>query len=176
MIRLIKWFAIAGGLIPFVLILIGFVELYIDIIKIPVTTIYAFYLWPSRIMLLGQHENVSLGGFIGLGLSIFVNVLLYAALGLVIGLLWKVFALMRFVALPRKTRPTCNPFCTRKSHSLQGVGIIRRNSTPSSNPMVTQEVLSVRMVESDGEREDQDRFVNRRSPLEKTRGLFIVVS
>lgn len=86
------------------MLIIGAVELYLDIKKIPLTTIYGFYLWPSRIILLGQHENLSLIGLLGLSISIFVNVLLYAVVGLLIGSLWKLLSLLKYVARPAKAR------------------------------------------------------------------------
>jgi len=91
-------------MVPVLLLIIGAVELYLDIKKIPLTTIYGLYLWPSRIILFGIHENLSLNGLLGLSFSIFVNVLLYAFVGLLIGSLWKLFSLLKYVARPAKAK------------------------------------------------------------------------
>ena len=104
MIRLTKWFAVAGAIVPVLLLIIGAVELYLDIKKIPLTTIYGFYLWPSRIILLGQDENLSLSGLLGLSISIFVNVLLYAVVGLLIGSLRKLLSLLKYMARSAKSK------------------------------------------------------------------------
>jgi hypothetical protein len=81
---IIRSFAIAGALVPVVILLGSWIELSIDIKRIPLTTTYGFFLWPSRIMLLGIHDNLSLGNLIGLCISIGVNVLLYTTLGLLV--------------------------------------------------------------------------------------------
>jgi hypothetical protein len=51
--RLVMYFAIAGGTIPVLLLLITYIELAIDIKQIPYATIYGLYLWPSSVMLIG---------------------------------------------------------------------------------------------------------------------------
>jgi len=82
--RLVGYFGIAGGIIPVLLILITYIELAIDIKKIPYATIYGLYLWPSSVMLIGGAETLTLGTIMRLGVSIFVNILLYAIVGLFI--------------------------------------------------------------------------------------------
>jgi hypothetical protein len=80
----IRLFAIAGALVPVIIILGGWIEFSIDIQRIPLTTTYGVFLWPSSIMLWGVHDNLSLRVLIVLGISIVVNVLLYATLGLLV--------------------------------------------------------------------------------------------
>ena len=76
MIKIARWFAMAGGAIPVLLILSVYVELYIDITRIPVASRYGMYLWPSWILLLGEGEEVTIGSLVWISISILLNVLL----------------------------------------------------------------------------------------------------
>lgn len=86
---IVKVFALAGGTIPILLIIIGYIEVYFNANKIPLATVYGFYLWPTRLMLLGVGEDITLVSLIALVVSIFLNSLLYTIAGWLIGLVWK---------------------------------------------------------------------------------------
>jgi hypothetical protein len=84
MSRIVKYFAIAGGAIPVLLLLITSIELAINIKKVPYATTYGLYLWPSSVMLIGGAETLTPGMALRLGVAIITNVLLYTILGLFI--------------------------------------------------------------------------------------------
>lgn len=89
MIKVVKWFAMAGGAIPLLLLLFVYIELFFDKNRIPVATSYGMYLWPSWILLLGEGEEVTIGSFVLLSISIFLNALLYSFVGLFCGFAWE---------------------------------------------------------------------------------------
>ena len=82
--HIVRNFAIAGGIIPVLLLLITYIELAIDIKKIPYATFYGLFIWPSSVMLIGGAETLTLGTIMKLSVSIAANVLLYAIVGLFI--------------------------------------------------------------------------------------------
>ncbi len=86
---IVKLFALAGGTIPVLLMMVGSIEVYFDANKIPLATIYGFYLWPTRLMLLGVGEEITLVSLIALILSILLNTLLYTMAGWLVGVVWK---------------------------------------------------------------------------------------
>lgn len=86
---IVKLFALAGGTIPILLMIIGYIEVYFDANKIPLATVYGFYLWPTRLLLLGVGEDITLVSLIALILSIFLNTLLYTMAGWLVGVVWK---------------------------------------------------------------------------------------
>lgn len=61
---------------------------------------YGHYLWPSWFLLLGEQEEITLSLLLGLAFAIFVNMVLYALVGAIAFLLWKL--LSRMFALQRK--------------------------------------------------------------------------
>lgn len=79
---LIRSFAIAGALIPLLLILCNWIGFVIDRNHLPWTMRYEPYVWPSSIMLMATHDNFSIHTIIVLCISIAVNVLLYTMVGL----------------------------------------------------------------------------------------------
>lgn len=85
MIRLVKYFAIVGGVIPILLLIITNIELTIDFKKIPYATTYGLYLWPSSVMLIGGAETLTIGMAIRLTISIVINIVLYSIVGLFLG-------------------------------------------------------------------------------------------
>lgn len=100
MTRLVKVFAMAGFIVPVALMVLGVAEFYLDPLQMPLSTMYGLYVWPSRTMLLGQDEALSINGMLALGASILVNMGLYIAAALLLALSWKIYRLMRFVARP----------------------------------------------------------------------------
>lgn len=82
--HIVRYFGIAGGTIPILLILMTYIELAIDVKKIPYATIYGLYIWPSSVMLIDGAETLTLGTIVRLGVSIFLNAVLYALVGLLI--------------------------------------------------------------------------------------------
>jgi hypothetical protein len=94
--RIVKWFALAGLIVPIVLFITSQIELYINYKRLPWSTLYGFYLWPSQIFLIG---TVS-GPFVivvPLLFAIVANMLLYVIIGLVVAGTWKLFLRLRGV-------------------------------------------------------------------------------
>jgi hypothetical protein len=91
--NIIKLFAVFGAVIPIALLVIKYIELYIDSQKVPYAGLYGFYLWPTSILLLGLPEGFSARGTVWLVVSILLNSGLYALVGLLADgmsrLLWK---------------------------------------------------------------------------------------
>ena len=85
MIKVVRWFALAGGAIPVFLLLSVYIELYLNINRIPVAARYGMYLWPSWVLLLGEGEEITIGSLISLSISILLNVFLYSFAGLLCG-------------------------------------------------------------------------------------------
>ena len=71
---IIRSFAIAGLLVPLILILCNWVGFTIDRNHIPWTMTYQPYVWPCSIMLMATHDNFSIHTLIVLCMSIAVNV------------------------------------------------------------------------------------------------------
>lgn len=90
-IQLVKYFAIAGGVIPILLLIITNIELAIDFKKIPYATTYGLYLWPSSVMLIGGAETFTIGMAIRLTISILVNTVLYTLIGLLVSGIVKIW-------------------------------------------------------------------------------------
>jgi hypothetical protein len=80
---IIKWFAIAGAVIPFALLVIKYIELYFNSRAVPNASLYGFYLWPTSIILLDQPEGLSIRIIVWLVVSILANAGLYAIIGLI---------------------------------------------------------------------------------------------
>jgi hypothetical protein len=92
MVRGIKYSAIAGLVIPLLITFVQYVELTIDIKRIPLSLIYGFYLWPTRIMLMGLHDDhLTLGSFLVMLISVSLNVLIYTCVGLLLACALKTF-------------------------------------------------------------------------------------
>ncbi len=89
MIKVVRWSALAGGAIPVFLLLSVYIELYLNINRIPVTVSYGMYLWPSWVILLGEGEEITIGLLISLSISILLNVFLYSFAGLLCGFGWE---------------------------------------------------------------------------------------
>lgn len=92
---MVKWFGIAGGIIPVVLMLLKFVELNINPETVPYSALYGFYLWPTSILLLGSSGAFDLRAVAWLLISILANVFLYLIIG---------FLLAQSIVLIRKVR------------------------------------------------------------------------
>ena len=88
--RIVKMFAVAGLIIPIILLVTKLIELYINVKKVPVTGFLWPYLWPSSILLgLAHHSDAfDFTGWLIMGISIGLNVLLYTLLGLIIASVW----------------------------------------------------------------------------------------
>jgi hypothetical protein len=88
--RIVKMFAVAGLIIPIILLVAKLIELYINVKEVPVTGFLWPYLWPSSILLGLTHSIYALKftDWLILGISIGVNVLLYAFVGLIIAFVW----------------------------------------------------------------------------------------
>ncbi len=82
--RIVTAFALAGGIIPVVLMVTKFIELWVDRNAVPYSSLYGFYLWPTSILLLGSHSGWDLQGIFGLAFSICANALLYSIIGLAV--------------------------------------------------------------------------------------------
>ncbi len=89
MIKAVRWFAMAGGAIPVLLLLFVWLELYVNINRIPLAASYGMYLWPSWVLLLGEGEEITIASLIWLSISIFLNVLLYSFAGLLCEFGWE---------------------------------------------------------------------------------------
>lgn len=89
MIKAAKWFAMAGGAIPVLLLLFVWLELYVNTNRIPLAASYGMYLWPSWVLLLGEGEEITIASLVWLSISIFLNVLLYSFAGLLCGFGWE---------------------------------------------------------------------------------------
>lgn len=89
--RTVKWFAIAGGLVPFVLMCTKFLELYFNDQTVPISSIYGFYLWPSSIILHSSPEGLSFSTILGLFLSVSANVIMYGLVGAISHACFSVF-------------------------------------------------------------------------------------
>lgn len=85
----VRWFALAGGVIPLLLLMSTYLELWIDIKRMPITPSYGLFLWPSWLLLLGVSEAITVGGLLSLLFSISVNILLYASLGFLLNSAWE---------------------------------------------------------------------------------------
>ena len=86
--RIVKWFAVAGLIVPIVLFITSEIELFINYKRVPWSTLYGFYLWPSQIVLIGTAS----GPFVivvPLLFAIAANVLLYTIIGVIVGGTWK---------------------------------------------------------------------------------------
>jgi len=86
--RIVKWFALAGFIVPIVLFITSQIELYVDYKRVPWSTLYGFYLWPFQIFLIGTAS----GPFVivvPLLFAIVANVLLYTIIGVAVGGTWK---------------------------------------------------------------------------------------
>jgi hypothetical protein len=89
--RIVMIFAVAGALIPIILMITVRIELYFNVQKVPLTRLFWPYLWPSSIFLLATDRPS--GGFVPsdiivLLISVLANVLLYALIGLIIASAW----------------------------------------------------------------------------------------
>ena len=81
---IVKWFAIAGFVVPIVLFTTSEIELFINYKRVPWSTFYGFYLWPSQIFLIGTASRPFVI-VVPLLFAIVVNVLLYTIIGMVVG-------------------------------------------------------------------------------------------
>ena len=88
--RIVKMFAVAGLIVPIILLVAKLIELYINVKEVPVTGFLWPYLWPSSILLgLAHHSDAfDFTGWLIMGISIGLNVLLYTLLGLIIASVW----------------------------------------------------------------------------------------
>ena len=88
--RIVKMFAVTGLIIPIILLVAKLIELYINVKEVPVTGFLWPYLWPSSILLgLAHHSDAfDFTGWLIMGISIGVNVLLCAFVGLIIAFVW----------------------------------------------------------------------------------------
>jgi len=83
---IVRIFALAGGVIPLLLLILiaGFPELSLDIGRILNTTIYRFLLWPSQILLINLLDTTPIGEFIVYSISILLNILFYTYVGFLV--------------------------------------------------------------------------------------------
>lgn len=80
--KMVKRFALVGGLIPLLLLAMKFVELHINRETVPYASLYGFYLWPTSILLLGSHDPLSPKAILWLAVSVIANAILYAVIGI----------------------------------------------------------------------------------------------
>lgn len=71
------------------LLLFVYVELYVNINRIPEAASYGMYLWPSWVLLLGEGEEITIGSLVWLSISMLLNVSLYSLAGLLCGFGWE---------------------------------------------------------------------------------------
>jgi hypothetical protein len=86
--RIVKWFAVAGLIVPIVLFITSQIELYINYGRVPWSALYGFYAWPSQMFLMGT-ANGPFVIVVPLLFAIVANVLLYTIIGVVVGGTWK---------------------------------------------------------------------------------------
>lgn len=77
-------FAIAGAIIPVILMLTKFLELWINRDAVPHSSLYGVYLWPTSLMLTGAVPEWGASSILWLTISILANAVLYLAVGLTI--------------------------------------------------------------------------------------------
>jgi hypothetical protein len=84
--RTIKLFAVAGALVPILLMSTILVELYIDVHKVPFARLLYPYLWPSSIILAGTNsfDRLDAVDFLILLIAVLANVVLYCLIGLIV--------------------------------------------------------------------------------------------
>jgi hypothetical protein len=79
---IVRYFAIAGFLVPLTFLIANWIAFSIDRYHIPWTVTHQYYVWPSSIIVMATQENFSISTLIILSVSIGVNVLLYTTIGL----------------------------------------------------------------------------------------------
>jgi hypothetical protein len=85
---IVKWFAVAGLIVPIVLFITSQIELSINHERVPWSMLYGFYLWPSQVFLIGTAS----GPFVmvvPMLVALVANVLLYTIIGVIVGGTWK---------------------------------------------------------------------------------------
>lgn len=85
--RIVKIFALAGAVLPVILTIAFIIASAFDSGEIIVGSPIVFYLWPSSFMLLGPRNSL-LASIVLLTMSIAINVLLYAFVGILIKYVW----------------------------------------------------------------------------------------
>ena len=88
--RIVKQFMVAGLIVPIFLSVANLIELALNIKKVPVTHSLWPYLWPSSFLLGTTHPIYAFDivDWLIMGISIGVNALLYALIGLTIDSVW----------------------------------------------------------------------------------------
>jgi hypothetical protein len=88
--RIVKKFMAAGFIVPIFLSAANLIELAMNIEEVPVTHSLWPYLWPSSFLLGATHPIYAFDivDWLTMGISIGVNALLYALIGLTIGSVW----------------------------------------------------------------------------------------
>lgn len=87
---IVKPFAIAGLLVPSMLLVANLIELELNINTVPMTRSLWPYVWPSSIFLSAAHPIYEFGviDWLIMGVAIGTNMVLYGLLGLIVAPVW----------------------------------------------------------------------------------------
>src|SRR5213080_2749457 len=99
--RIVKWFALVGLIVPIVLFITSQIELYINYKRVPWSTLYGFYLWPSQIFLIGTASGPYVI-VVPLLFAIVANVLLYTIIGVIVAGMWKLLLKLSGGSVPAR--------------------------------------------------------------------------
>jgi hypothetical protein len=87
---LVKPFAVAGLLVPSVLLVANLIELELNLNEVPMTHSLWPYVWPSSIFLSAAHPIYEFGiiDWLIMGVAIGMNMVFYALIGLMVIPIW----------------------------------------------------------------------------------------
>lgn len=74
-------FAIAGAIVPVILMIAKFLELSIDRNAVPYSSLYGIYFWPTSLLLNGSMPEWGASSIFWLTFSILANAVLYMVVG-----------------------------------------------------------------------------------------------
>jgi hypothetical protein len=83
--RIVRRFIEAGVVIPLLLLVVREAELFFNRETVPLAGLYGVYLWPSSLLLIGNHGS-DWGAWLFVFFAIALNALLYAMIGYVVEL------------------------------------------------------------------------------------------
>jgi hypothetical protein len=88
--KIVMGSAVAGIVVPILIVVIHSIEVLIDPESVPKSLLYGRYLWPSSLGLMAARpsDGFDLGNVTIWTLVILANILLYSIIGLLLGSLW----------------------------------------------------------------------------------------
>lgn len=86
MVRALRWWALAGLLVPVAIYIIGFIEVFTG--RLIMSDYVMLILWPSSFPLMAIREQFTVFGFLAVAISLLINVALYSAVGAIAWLFW----------------------------------------------------------------------------------------